>query len=273
MDSLYDNPPEYDVYITGSDQVWNPAMPYSIEPYFLTFVNNGGRKISYASSVGLSSLLPEEKRKYRIWLSSYDFISVRELTGANLLQHVVGKNIQQVCDPTILLSKEQWERQKKPITIKKKYILLFSLFYDKEAIDSCLNLAEESGYELVYLSVKHPLGDNSKYIVVTDAGPGEWLSYLQSAELVITNSFHGTVFSIILHTKNFYSYVMKGSKNGSRIVDLLKIFGMDSHLIEKFPLPSFNELMGNSIDYQMVENILERERNRSVDYLKEALIH
>lgn len=272
IDELYEMPPDYDVYVSGSDQIWNPKMPYCIEPYFLTFVNNDGRKISYASSVGIASLLPKEKEKYRQWLSSYDFISVRERTGVDLLQQITGLNVEQVCDPTMLLYKEQWELHKKPITIRKKYILLFSLVYDKEAVDSCIKLAEDSGCELIYLSVKLPLGDVRKYTVVTNAGPGEWLSYIQNAELIITDSFHGTVFSIILQTKNFYSYVMKGSKNGSRIINLLSAFGMDSHLIRKFPMDSYDVLMGNGIDYHAVESVLEHERERCADYLKKALL-
>lgn len=272
IDELYESPPDYDIYVSGSDQIWNPKMPYCIEPYFLTFVNNDKKKISYASSVGISSLFPKEKEKYKQWLSSYDFISVREKTGVKLLRQITGFAIEQVCDPTMLLNREQWEIQKKPITVKNKYILLFSLAYDKEAVDSCLKLAEESRCELIYLSVKQPLGDISKYTVVTNAGPGEWLSYIQNAELVITDSFHGTVFSIILHTKNFYSFVMKGSKNGSRIMNLLSTFALDSHFIKKFPMDSFDVLMGNSIDYHAVESMLEHERERSIDYLKKALL-
>lgn len=273
IDELYTTPPCYDTYVSGSDQIWNPKMPYCIEPYFLTFVNNGGRKISYASSVGISSLHPEEERKYRQWLSSYDWISVRERTGVDLLRQMTGLDIEQVCDPTMLLNREEWELQKKPITRNRRYILFFSLFYDREAIDSCLSLAAESGCEFIYLSVKQPLGDVSQYTVVTDAGPGEWLSYIQNAELVITNSFHGTIFSILLHTRNFYSYVMKGSKNGSRIIDLLNDYKLNSHLIEKFPLRSFEDLMANRIDYHVVDNLLENERKRSTDFLKNALLY
>lgn len=79
IDELYRNPPEYDVYITGSDQVWNPTQNYCLEPYFLTFVKNkNARKISYASSIGIDQLLPKEKKDFKRWLSSYNSISVRE---------------------------------------------------------------------------------------------------------------------------------------------------------------------------------------------------
>ncbi len=87
IDSLYDNPPLYDVYISGSDQLWNPEQPFPIEPYFLTFVqNSNAKKISYASSIGISSLEPLQVRDFTRWLSSYDAISVREPEAARILQ-------------------------------------------------------------------------------------------------------------------------------------------------------------------------------------------
>lgn len=110
IDELYATPPCYDIYMTGSDQVWNPTQPYCLEPYFLTFVPKGKKKISYASSIGVTELLENEKQDFRRWLSSYDAISVREHQAKELLASFIEKPVVQVADPTFLLDSGFWKK-------------------------------------------------------------------------------------------------------------------------------------------------------------------
>lgn len=124
IDELYANPPKYDLYITGSDQVWNPTQNYCLEPYFLTFVAEGqGKKISYASSIGINDLTIKEKSLFKKWLSSYDAISIREKQGKVLLQSFINRDIKQVPDPTFLLSMDFWREMAIRPQFNEKYIL------------------------------------------------------------------------------------------------------------------------------------------------------
>lgn len=273
VDSLYDNPPEYDVYITGSDQVWNPTMPYCIEPYFLNFVTNGGRKLSYAASIGISELLPEENSSFRRWLSSYDAISVREKTGSEKICEITGRdNVIQVCDPTFLLEKEAWLRISTPPSVSSKYLLLFTLSFNSLLFEYAMQLKLQSGLELVYLSYGNPVKLPDDCHGVSDAGPREFLGYLNSAEMVITDSFHGTALSLILQANNFYSYISPKNNRGSRITDLLDTYNLSSHLLNPELSTTYDELSSNNIDWLNESLILDKEREYGRSFLKKHLV-
>ena len=130
IDELYANPPLYDLYISGSDQLWNPTQAYCLEPYFLTFVPNGqGKKISYATSVGITDLRDNEKKDFAKWLNLYDDISVREYQAQRLLQGLLAnKKVNQVADPTFLLDPKDWKnmavKPKQSTAIDKSAIIL-----------------------------------------------------------------------------------------------------------------------------------------------------
>lgn len=271
IDDLYRNPPVYDVYITGSDQVWNPSQPYCIEPYFLTFASGGVKKISYASSLGVKSLLPNEKKDFKRWLSLYDAISVREQSCVNLLSDLVDKTVEQISDPTFLLSYEEWCHYKSPITIKGKYILLFTLSYFPNLAEYVKHLSKESGLPMVYLCLGHPNNAQCDYTIVSDAGPGEFLSYIEGAEMLITDSFHGTVFAMHMHTHNFFTYIGKNNKRGSRITDMFSKFGLLEHLLDVEMKQSYDKLNSIVVDHNVLYALIESERIRCQDFLKRNL--
>ena len=128
---LYDNPPIGDIFITGSDQLWNPTQYYCLEPYFLTFVKGKAKKISYATSIGISELPLNVIKDFKKWLSSYDFISVREIEAKRILiQGGIKDDIEKVCDPTFLLSSSKWKSLAVQPKEGKKYIFLFTLYGD-----------------------------------------------------------------------------------------------------------------------------------------------
>ncbi len=274
IDELYRNPPEYDVYITGSDQVWNPTQNYCLEPYFLTFVKNkNARKISYASSIGIDQLLPKEKKDFKRWLSSYNSISVREKTAQRVLSEFVNKNIEVVADPTFLLELDYWKdiAQQANLT-EKKYILLFSLSINKEMIDYAMTLSKESGKELIVL---HQELTNEyakgKFHVVNNAGPIEFLGYIANADFVLTDSFHCTVFSLILGVENFYTYISPFNNRGSRIVDLLAKFEMNNHILDGELNKSYQELDSSKVNKHNVERCFIKEQTEARKYLEEAI--
>lgn len=272
IDELYEDPPQYDIYITGSDQLWNPTIGFCIEPYFLTFVNNGGRKISYATSVGISELESREKSDFSKWLADYYSVSVREESAVRLLSTLVSQKITQVCDPSFLLVPDQWKSKMIAPTINEPYLLLFTLGYNKTLLDFCLRLSRESGKKLVYLCLYIPNTNiSAEYIAVNNAGPHEFLGYIARADMVITNSFHGTVFSLILGAGNVFSHVPSTQKRGKRITDLLKTYNLSDHVLGDDLTASFHELDSRKTDKVAIGIVTDKERKRSQAYLLDQL--
>lgn len=272
IDELYANPPLYDLYVSGSDQLWNPTQAYCLEPYFLTFVPKGqGKKISYATSVGITDLRDNEKKDFAKWLNLYDDISVREYQAQSLLQGLLAdKKVNQVADPTFLLDPKDW----KDMAVKpkqSKYILMFTLQHRPEILEYCLQLSKQSGLPLIELGQVQPDVLDGSYTAVKDAGPKEFLGYIENAELVITDSFHCTVFSLIMGANNFYTYIAPTNQRGSRIIDLLNTYQTIEHLLSPDLNVSFDTLMGSQIPHQKVNIIMKLERARSRDFINKYL--
>lgn len=272
IDELYANPPLYDLYISGSDQLWNPTQAYCLEPYFLTFVPNGqGKKISYATSVGITDLRDNEKKDFAKWLNLYDDISVREYQAQSLLQGLLAdKKVNQVADPTFLLDPKDW----KDMAVRpkqSKYILMFTLQHRPEILEYCLQLSKQSGLPLIELGQVQPDVLEGSYTAVKDAGPKEFLGYIENAELVITDSFHCTVFSLIMGANNFYTYIAPTNQRGSRIIDLLETYNLKKHLLPISLNSSFDTLMFETINKNVVSGIMRNERDRSRLFINQYL--
>lgn len=272
IDELYANPPLYDLYISGSDQLWNPTQAYCLEPYFLTFVPKGhGKKISYATSVGITDLRDNEKKDFSKWLNLYDDISVREYQAQSLLQGLLtDKKVNQVADPTFLLDPKDW----KDMAVKPKqsnYILMFTLQHRPEILEYCLLLSKQSGMPLIELGQVQPDVLDGSYTAVKDAGPKEFLGYIENAELVITDSFHCTVFSLIMGANNFYTYIAPTNQRGSRIIDLLGTYNLKNHLLPISLNSSFDTLVSETINKKVVSGIMKHERERSRLFINQYL--
>ena len=272
IDELYTNPPIYDLYIAGSDQLWNPTQGYCIEPYFLTFVPHGiGKKISFATSIGITDLRENEKIDFKRWLSKFDDISVRELQAQQMLQELLkDKKVHQVADPTFLMEPSFWQQLAvKPQ--KEGYILLFTLGRNDSLLSYGIKLSKESGLPLVSLRQVQPDAPNSEYIAVKDAGPKEFLGYISQADMVITDSFHCTVFSLIMGAKNFYTYIDPKNCRGSRIVDLLETYNLKNHLLDTSLLEEYNKLKARTVNHEEIFRIMSQERLRSQEFLNQYL--
>ena len=270
VQSLFSHPPIYDIYITGSDQVWNPTQPNPVDPYFLAFVNKGF-KISYAASVGVPDLLPHEKIKYKRWIEEYDFVSVREDEIKTYLEAFVNKTITRVADPTFLLDKAVWDNLCIKPSHKDNYLLLFELNHNEELVQYCGRLSKEANLKLVVLGQMEPDSIDSSYKVVKNAGPCEFLGYIRDAEMVITDSFHATVFSIILGTNNFYTYIAPGNNRGSRITNLLSVFNLKNHLLNPDFSQTWSVLYSNMVNHETVKNIYSQEQTLSREFLDRSL--
>lgn len=232
-ESLVFNPPKYDIYCTGSDQVWNALFTKGDTSFLLSFIKGNKKKISYASSFSINYIPDEYKKNYLKYLAEYQTISVREESGVGLVRELSGKEALWVCDPTLLLSKTEWDKiaDQSHIQIEGHYILAFMLCYSfnpypevQRIIDS---VQRDTGLTVVYLDggKKDYLRHNSK--VIKSAGPAEFVELIRHADYIITTSFHGVVFSSIFGKP--FTAIIKNGNNDSRIQSFLYKVGLSQY--------------------------------------------
>ncbi len=264
---LYKNPPVYDVYCVGSDQVWNPNCYTSLNPYFLTFAPKSSKKIAYASSFGVKNLPNDAKNIYKENLAQLTHISTREKTGIKIIKDLTGREAKLVLDPTFLLTQEEWNEIANCSKVPNyKYILLYVLKDSKFITKTAMELSKLSGLKIVRITKGAFKQDSNKSILdITDAAPDDFIGLFSKADLILTNSFHGTVFSII-YQKDFYTILKKDKDNNSRQIDLLNSLDLGNRLVYE---GSF--LQQPSIDYKISNPRIEKLRHQSLDYLINAI--
>ena len=173
---------KYDIYIAGSDQIWDYKLTNFDTTYFLDFVKEGKKKCSYAASIG-ENLPPEEyQQKYKELLSDFDEILVREDYGADIVENLTEKRPEVVCDPTLLLTAEEWDKLLVEPKYKEKYILVYQLGINKEIVDFARRLHNKTGYRIVY--IPFPLVGLLKCDCKITVGPAEWMGLFKNAEYV-----------------------------------------------------------------------------------------
>ncbi|MFP9099572.1 polysaccharide pyruvyl transferase family protein [Flavobacterium sp. RHBU_24] len=267
--SLYNANLPYDTVIVGSDQVWNPNNGTNLDPYFLTFAKNGMKKISFASSFGVGKINPEYHAVYKNWLNNIDFIATREADGVKIIKEITGRDATHVVDPTLLLTKKEWESILVPYEAKEPYILLFVFKESKYVNDFAYHLQKQTGYKIIRVCKNEMrVESDDKMINIRDFGPLEFLGLYQNASVVLTTSFHGTVFSLIFE-KPFYTIAPGSKNNNSRQQGLLSLMGHPERLINEGD--AFPDTANLQIDFTPVREIIERERQKSVSFLENAL--
>lgn len=267
---LYDNPPIYDAYCVGSDQVWNPRCYTNLEPYFLTFAPEGARRFSYASSFGVAVLPNSAEAKYKELLNGLDYISVREASGVKLVEEVTNRKAKLVLDPTLLLTSDEWQEVTQPVNgMPKKYVLIYELQPLSYITLLAKQVAREKGYKIVRVCKDaYDKQKDTDVINVVDAGPSEFVWLVDHASFIITNSFHGTAFSVNFN-KPFYCVLRRGKNNNSRQLDLLSACGlMDRVVYDGEQLPNISS---SSIDFEQVNEQMETMRQDSCNYLNNAI--
>lgn len=270
IEDLYNTDRIYDAYIVGSDQVWNPGVYSSLDPYFLKFAPKDRIRISYASSFGVSSVPEYTKGYYRDALSGLDAISVREENAVQLVKELSGRDAQWVLDPTLLLNGEEWRKvAKSMVGLPGKYILLYELTPCPYLKELALHIAKLKQAEVVRITKDAATVEKDGSIInVTNAGPAEFLWMFDHADFVVTNSFHGTAFSINFN-KDFYVVTPARMKNNSRQQSILRLFNLSERIIkEGESLPGDNQW---KVDFEPVNSILGRERKKSKDYLRNSI--
>ena len=252
--------PKADIYIAGSDQIWNTEFDNGTTPaYYLDFGNPNTPRISYAASFGTSKIAEGREDFIRENLKRFDAISVREATGLSILESL-GINGVQVVDPVFLLSKEEWKSRLSLEEGQRDYIFLYDFVRTEPSIrDFALNLSKRTGLELISINEK---SDNPyAHRQVNNAGPKEFLQWLLNARYVVSNSFHATAFSLIFE-REFFTFPLVSQRNPSRMTDLLRSIG----LMDRFKPVATSGL--TTIDWNAVKVGLQADINRSKEFLR-----
>lgn len=261
-DDLKNNIYPYDVYITGSDQVFNPNINYS-DIYYLNFNKEGGKKIAYAPSFGVSVFTDEITQRIKPYLLDFDALSCRENAGAEYLSQILCSEIPCVADPVYLLSKEDWLKLVSKPKEKNRFIFVYDLNGGKNLIEIAKKVGKECNLPIICCTghiTQIYKGVKCKY----DLGPKELLGYIANAEYVVTDSFHGTSLSLVLGVK-VISYIAT-KHTSSRIISIMEKLNITDQLMY-----NSSQVDLNKISWFNYDDILLSYRQKSMDYLRNAI--
>lgn len=266
---LRENCPHYDIFLTGSDQVWNPNNNTSLEPYLLSFTPNNAKRVSFAASFGVGNIPDYAKALFNTRLKRYNAIGVREQNAVDIVKEISGKDAEWVLDPTLMLSHRQWLNVGSEISLpfNGSYLLIYELTpcaYVKQVAEAW---AKHLNIPLVRICKEATkIEKDGSVLNIIDAGPAEFIRLFDNATAIVTNSFHGSAFAINFN-KDFYTIIPARKQNNSRQTSLLNQFGLSDRLLKECDkLPDFQK-----INYQHANDILANERRNSLDFIYKAI--
>lgn len=259
------HPIDADAYIVGSDQVWNSVLNHGlIRPYYLSFAKQGKKKIAYSSSFGVDRLKDEEKSVNKELLSSFDYITTRELSGVNIVRDLGIDAVSQILDPTLLLSKEKWLDIADPCQEKKPYILIYQLHHH-DGLDAYISsIAQKQGLKVIRVCYRYDECRKFGHCVYLPRVE-ELLSYILYANYVITDSFHVTAFSVNFNTQ--FESLVPVKQFGGRISSLLTLVSLQDRGIHDYTHSQYEK----KIDFSKVNQILDKKRNEDISLIKQKL--
>lgn len=273
---LNEHSKNYSSIIVGSDQLWLPVNVVA-DYYTLNWVPENINKVSYATSFGISQVSDKYKNAYINFLNRLNYISVREDKGVEIVKTLINREATLVCDPTMLLTREEWlQIQEQEPIIKDRYILCYFLGKNIEHRKFAERLKAKTGCKIVslnhadeYVKYSDKFADETPY----DIGPKEFLNLIRNAQYICTDSFHGTVFSLI-NNKEFFTFERYSSKNGkvstnSRIYSLLGIMNLQNRVLKGNE--EIEKVLNYEIDFNIVNEKLSEFRENSKKYLIQAL--
>lgn len=260
-------------WITGSDQVWSDTCARFDPAYFLDLeLPEGSLKYSYAASFGMSQIPLELKDEYKRRLTGYRRYSVREQSGAGMINELFPAEVNVHCDPTLLLTADEWKKVASAPR-KDKYILIYHVMNPTRLLNKAAELSKQTGLKVVlftpyfnYLSIKGKKIEEYGYEPAMDSSPQDFVSLFLNAEYVLTNSFHGTVFSVLFHKKFWSQTQLIEGKPNTRSINLLEklsIKGRD--VFHNKPLAD------TPIDWEKADAALAEMREEAISYLKDVI--
>lgn len=263
--------------LVGSDQSWLPGTLFGVVRSF-RFVPQSVRRISYSTSLGVSEYPRYCWRNARKVWNSIDYLSVREEQGKKIIKQVCGDiPVSVVCDPTYLLTKEEWQ-ELIPLECleEEKYVLCYFLGTDTKLFEVARNFANAKGLKLLSILTCEVATDGDSTFadrLITGASPEDFINLIRGAEYVLTDSFHGTAFSVINEKQFFLFYpkrdYLKQSRN-SRLDNIVKMWGIEDRLITNKDI-DWETAEINQIDYSIVTQRVLAKRKESLVFLTKAL--
>lgn len=266
--NLSDINDKFDAFITGSDQIWSVFDDRFNPYYYLNFVTK--RKIAYAPCLGTDRISQEKKGEIRQLLADFFAISVRESASAKQLSEIMEKEIEWVADPTILQDSRFWNEFAADVPqIKGRYLLCYFLENRGWYFNYARKVAKQLHLDIVLIPNKWEY-INCEYITKRGVGPKEFVSLIQHAEYVLTDSYHGSIFSLIF--KKQFQYLLRFSDDDPnsqniRIQSLFDYFELDDRIITE----NNTNFYGHMIRYEKVNEKIEMLRKKSLRYLEESL--
>ena len=256
--------PQSDVYICGSDQIWNckNKLNGKDDAFFLSFAPAKARKVAYAASIAMPEIPNNQKTRYRRLISDFDAVSVREPSSVPMLEDLGIDNVQSVIDPVFLLERNDWDviADASDFVPTEDYVLVYGYNRQKAVYAYARRLAKKLGVKVYTIgtAIEDYTLDQDRYF--WNAPPNTFVNLVRNAKAVVTNSFHGTVFSIV-YNKPFHFFTVKQTTN-SRMLDLLDSLTLkDRHVVGE-------ELLSNDIDYDRPNQLLAEAKKRSLGFLQ-----
>jgi hypothetical protein len=268
---LKESPPQADIYLTGSDQVWNPVHNHGLDPsFFLDYANDKAPRVAYAASIG-SDHIPESIREEMLGLlKKYDRISTREASGAKLLEQEGIENVVTVLDPTLLFDRDMWAEVAKDARFIKTepYLLVYSVERGRKSLVSEVanRVAAERGLKIYFVTPRwfsSSVRCDRKFYFSTPLG---FLALFLNADFAVVSSFHGTAFSVNFNVP-FVSVIP--DHFNSRIASLLELTGLQNRMVSDLDAALNGADFG--VDWHHVNGRLNDERSRSVGFIKESV--
>ncbi len=260
-ETLLENPPEADVYLSGSDQVWNPRNLR--QDFFFPYAPKNKPLISYAASMGCEQIPKENLDFFKKNVARYDRVSVREDTATEIVSLYTSKTVHQHIDPVFLVDRQKWESMATEYKKLKydQYILLYMINWDKTKTRELIKLKKETGLPLVLVTLG---GRKPSYAdqVIMDASPEEFLYLMLHAHMVVASSFHGVALSIVMN-KPFIA--VSGRQNPTRIQSLLRYMNLEDHDTYEMNYERAQ------FDSEAIAHRIKAAQEISFEYLKEAI--
>ena len=257
----------YDKFVCGSDQVWCTTTTYVDPLMYLRFVPKE-KRIAYAPSLGRNYIPSYNARQIRKYVNEIPYVSVREYTGKKLIRDLTGRDVPVVVDPTFLLHKLKWDEVKIEPSINQEYFLCYFLSMPtQQTQEKILKYIEQTGKIVVALNSKLEFIEKKVQVIYPDCGPQEFIGYVSKANCVLTDSYHGMLFSII-YQRQFWSIEREYGEfdQSSRQLSVLKMLNLEDRYLKSKDLISEIE-----IDYTVAMNKLQCEIEKSIQYIQIAL--
>lgn len=271
LQDLFANPPHFDIYVVGGDQLWNPHITYNNPAYFLTFADKSAKRISFSTSIGIPTIPESALSAFKKGLSNLSAILLREEEGVDYLR-TLGYDAHRVLDPTLMLTKKEWTTMRNtayhiPFS---QYILAYFLDPSDWTLKLLKTVQRQTGLPVIIIGGKRK--NNSRSVFYTgNIEVATFLTLFSNANIVVTNSFHGMAFTLIFEKILISTYRGDESEDSmnSRHRNIINMFGLSSCLYTK---ENFHpEMLSYEMDYNRINTLLLKYRELSIELLHSAI--